>query len=256
MRVLLAIQYRGTAYCGWQRQKNGLSVQEVLMRAWRALTDEDVVFHGSGRTDAGVHALCQCAHFETRSAIPVDKIPYAFNTKLPPDVRVWWATEVSDTFHARFDVVRKTYVYRMYWGPHADAFLYDTHCHLVRRPDVEAMRQAASRMLGEHDFKAMQATGGHVKSTVRTIYSIDIGEQGNRIDVTVCGNGFLYNMVRIMVGTMVYAGWGWLTPDAVERALADGDRTALGKTLDACGLYLAKVEYKNVSLPIAIDIQT
>ena len=243
MRVLIGIQYKGTAYCGWQRQKNGLSVQEVLMRAWRALVGEDVTFHGSGRTDAGVHALCQCAHFDTATAIPVDKIPYAFNTKLPPDVRVQWAKEVPADFHARFDVVRKTYVYKMYWGEHADAFLYDTHCHLAHRPDIAKMREAALVMLGEHDFKAMQATGGHVKSTVRTLSRIDIAEEGNRITVEVEGNGFLYNMVRILVGTLVYAGWGWLTPETIADAIERKDRTGLGKTLEACGLYLAKVEY-------------
>ncbi len=214
------------------------------MTAWRKLFQEDVVFHGSGRTDAGVHALCQCAHFDTVSAIPADKIPYAFNTKLPEDVRVLWAKEVPHDFHARFDVRRKTYVYKLYYGDVASAFLYQTHCHVVRRPDVALMRDAARVMLGEHDFKAMQATGGHVKSTVRTIYSIDVAEQGNEIEVRVCGNGFLYNMVRIMVGTLVYAGWGWLTPDAIAKAIADKDRTGLGKTLDACGLYLAQVDYQ------------
>ena len=243
MRILIGIQYKGTAYCGWQRQKNGLSVQEVLMRAWRALAAEDVVFHGSGRTDAGVHALMQCAHFDTVSRIPLDKIPYAFNTKLPPDVRVQWARAVPEDFHARFDVVRKTYIYKLYYGEHADAFLYETHCHVVHRPDVDKMIEASKVMLGEHDFKAMQATGGHVKSTVRTIYAIDIEEQGNVMTFTVTGNGFLYNMVRILVGTLVYAGWGWLTPEAIADAMALGDRTGLGKTLDACGLYLAKVEY-------------
>ena len=213
------------------------------MRAWRALTAEDVTFHGSGRTDAGVHALEQCAHFDTDSNIPLDKMPFAFNTKLPEDVRVLWAKEVPPSFHARFDVVRKTYVYRLYWGEHADAFLYQTHCHVVRRPDLAKMRAAAEVMLGEHDFKAMQATGGHVKSTVRTIYSIDIQESGNEITFTVTGNGFLYNMVRILVGTLVYAGWDWLTPRQIEAAIEAKNRTGLGKTLEACGLYLAKVEY-------------
>ena len=241
--MLIGIQYKGTAYCGWQRQKNGLSVQEVLMRAWRALTHEDVTFHGSGRTDAGVHAMEQCAHFDTASPIPMDKIPLAFNTKLPPDVRVLWAKEVAPTFNARFDVVRKTYVYKLYWGDLADAFLYETHCHIVRRPDLEKMREAARVIEGEHDFKAMQATGGHVKSTVRTVYAIGIEEKGNEITFTVKGNGFLYNMVRIMVGTLVYAGWGWLSPEEIRAAIEAKDRKGLGKTLDACGLYLAKVEY-------------
>lgn len=243
MRILLGIAYKGTAYCGWQRQKNGLSVQEVLMRAWHTIADEAVTFHGSGRTDAGVHALCQCAHFDTACAIPADKIPFAFNTKLPQDVRVLWAKQVPDTFHARFDVVRKTYVYKLYYGPHADPFLYETQAHVVERPDVDKMRRAAGLLLGEHDFRAMQATGGHVKSTVRTLYHIDIAEQGNQITFTVCGNGFLYNMVRILVGTLVYVGWGRLSDQAMQTALLQKDRKGLGKTMDACGLYLAQVEY-------------
>jgi tRNA pseudouridine38-40 synthase len=242
-RILIGIQYKGTAYCGWQRQTNGLSVQAVLMRAWRTLVGEDVTFHGSGRTDAGVHAMEQCAHFDTEARIPVDKIPYAFNTRLPEDVRVMWAREVPASFHARFDVKRKTYVYKLYWGEHADAFLYQTHCYVGRRPDLAKMIEASKVMLGEHDFKAMQATGGFVKDTHRTIYSIDIAEQGNVITVTVCGNGFLYNMVRILVGTLVYAGWDRLTADAIRAAIESRDRTGLGITLDACGLYLAKVEY-------------
>lgn len=249
MRILLGIQYKGTAYCGWQRQTNGMSVQQVLMSAWQSLAHETVTFHGSGRTDAGVHALCQCAHFDTQSAIPADKIPYAFNTKLPPDVRVLWAMPVADDFHARFDVVRKTYVYKLYWGPHADAFRYQTHAHVVARPDLAAMQTAANVMLGEHDFRAMQATGGHVKTTVRTVYDIEILESGNEITFRVTGNGFLYNMVRIMVGTLVYAGWGWLSAEAIATAIAAGDRTGLGKTMDACGLYLAEVRYDKVQLP-------
>ena len=249
MRVLLGIAYKGTAYCGWQRQKNGTSIQQVLMQAWHALTGEDVVFHGSGRTDSGVHALCQCAHYDTSARIPCDKIPYAFNTKLPPDVRVLWAVEVAPTFHARYDVWRKTYIYRLYWGDHASPFLYQTHAHVVTRPDVDAMRAAAALLVGEHDFRAMQATGGHVKTTVRTIYSIDITQQDNIITFAVCGNGFLYNMVRILVGTLVYVGWGWLDADTMVRALELGDRTALGKTMDACGLNLAQVQYEGLTLP-------
>ncbi|MBQ9145241.1 MAG: tRNA pseudouridine(38-40) synthase TruA [Clostridia bacterium] len=243
MRYLVGIQYKGSAYCGWQRQKNGLSVQAVVIEAWRALTGETIVLHGSGRTDAGVHALCQCAHFDTQSALPVDKIPLAMNTKLPVDVRILWAREVAEDFHARFSVKAKTYRYRLYWGAHADAFAYDLAHHVVKRPNVELMKKAAEVLVGEHDFKAMQATGGHVKSTVRTIYSIDIQEEGNQISITVRGNGFLYNMVRILAGTLLYAGWEWLTAEDIAKAIEEKDRTALGKTLPAEGLYLVSVEY-------------
>ena len=243
MRILMGVSYKGTAYCGWQRQTNALSVQEVLASTWQKVTGEKVTLHGSGRTDAGVHAICQPVHLDTDTSIPLDKLPFALNVKLPPDIRVLWAKEVSPTFHARFDVVRKTYVYKLYWGPHADPFLTDTYCHVVARPDVDKMKQAAQVLLGEHDFKAMQATGGHVKSTVRTLYRIDVKEDANRIEIEVEGNGFLYNMVRILAGTLVYAGWGWLTPEEIARALEAKDRTGLGKTLPPEGLYLKEVVY-------------
>ena len=243
MRVLLTIEYKGTAYCGWQRQKNALSVQEVLASAYFTLTGEKVTMHGSGRTDAGVHALGQCVHFDTNACIPPERLPFALNPHLPADIKVKAAREVPADFNARFDVVRKTYVYKFYVSPHESPLRFDTHCHLVTPPNLERMRACAKKIEGTHDFRCFQATGGHVKSTVRTVYSVDIQNIGDEYAVTVCGNGFLYNMVRIIAGTLYWCGIGKIEPEAVDRAFETGDRKLLGKTLEAKGLYLAKVEY-------------
>lgn len=213
------------------------------MKAWKTLTGEDIVLHGSGRTDAGVHALGQCAHFDTLCTIPLSSIPLAWNTRLPSDVRILWAKEVDADFHARFDVKRKTYTYKLYWGETANVFLSDTAYHVVKKPDVNAMRDASKLLVGEHDFKAMQATGGHVVSTVRALYDIEITEVDHTLSITVTGNGFLYNMVRILAGTLLYVGWGWLSKEDMMRGIESKNRTMLGKTLPAHGLYLSKVEY-------------
>ena len=243
MRVLLTVEYKGTAYCGWQRQKNALSVQEVLAKAYFDLTGEKVTMHGSGRTDAGVHALAQRVHFDTLAAIPPDRIPFALNPLLPCDVKVTEARQVPEDFNARFDVKRKTYIYKFYVSPHESPLLYDYAAHLVTPPDMEKMKECADRIVGEHDFKPFQATGGHVKSTVRTVYSIDIEQKGKEYSIKVEGNGFLYNMVRIIAGTIYWCGIGKIPPSNVDEAFRTGDRKLLGKTLEAKGLYLAKVEY-------------
>lgn len=243
MRVLITVEYKGTAYCGWQRQKNALSVQEVLANAYFKLTGEKVTMHGSGRTDAGVHALGQKVHFDTSSAIPAERLPFAINPLLPQDIKVKDAKEVSKDFNARFDVKRKTYVYKFYVSPTESPMLYDFQCHLVTVPDMTLMQECAKRIVGTHDFLPFQATGGHVKSTVRTVYSIDIDKTDDQYSITVCGNGFLYNMVRIIAGTIYWCGIGKITPDDVDKAFETKDRKLLGKTLEAKGLYLAKVEY-------------
>ena len=243
MRVLLTIEYKGTAYCGWQRQKNALSVQEVLADAYFRLTGEKTTMHGSGRTDAGVHAIAQRVHFDTSSSIPPERLPFALNPLLPCDIKVKDAREVPSDFNARFDVVRKTYIYKFYVSPHESPLLYDYQCHLVAIPDMNKMKECAAIIVGTHDFRPFQATGGHVKSTIRTIYSLDITNDGNEYVLTVTGNGFLYNMVRIIAGTVYYCGIGKISPDDVDKAFETGDRKLLGKTLEAKGLYLADVEY-------------
>ena len=243
MRVLLRVEYKGCGYCGWQRQKNGLSVQEVLANAVREVTGRASVMHGSGRTDARVHAMGQAVHFDTDTKIPLDKLPIAINAHLPADIRVLSAVQVQDGFNARFDAVSKTYLYKLYCSPVSSPLREGLYAYVPKRPDVAQMRLAAQAIVGEHDFKCFQAAGGHVKTTVRTIYSFDIREEGDEISFEVTGNGFLYNMVRIMVGTLYYVGIGKLRPEDIPAIIASGDRTRAGKTMPPEGLYLKRVVY-------------
>ena len=243
MRVLLRIEYKGTDYCGWQRQKNGLSVQEVLANAVRETTGEASVMHGSGRTDAGVHAMGQAVHFDTHTNIPLDKLPIAINAHLPDSIRVLSAREVNPTFNARFDALSKTYLYKVYCAPVSSPLREGLFAFVHKRPDITKMRRAAEHILGEHDFKVFQAAGGHVKTTVRTITSLEIAESGDEITFEVTGNGFLYNMVRIMVGTLYYVGIGKIDAEEIPEILLSGDRKRAGKTMPPEGLYLKEVKY-------------
>ena len=243
MRVLLRVEYKGTDYCGWQRQKNGLSVQAVLANAVRETTGESSVMHGSGRTDAGVHAMGQAVHFDTHTNIPIDKLPIAINAHLPDSIRVLSACEVDPTFNARFDALSKTYVYKVYCAAVSSPLREGLFAFVHKRPDIEKMRRAANYILGEHDFKVFQASGGHVKTTVRTISALEIREDGDEITFEVTGNGFLYNMVRIMVGTLYYVGIGKIDAEKIPEILASGKRDCAGKTMPAEGLYLKEVVY-------------
>jgi tRNA pseudouridine38-40 synthase len=243
MRILITVEYLGTAYCGWQRQRNGISVQEVLSDALTRLAGERIAVHGSGRTDAGVHAASQAAHFDINTKIPVEKIPFAVNSLLPSDISVKSARRVEDTFNARFDAVAKTYVYKMYKGAHKSPLRAPTYCHIPYEVDVGKMREAAKEIIGTHDFKCFQATGGHVKDTVRTIHSLIIDEKDDEIWIEIRGSGFLYNMVRIIAGTLLYVGIGKLTASDVKSAIEHRDRTQAGKTLESKGLCLKSVEY-------------
>lgn len=243
MRILLTVQYKGTDFAGWQTQPGLRTVQETLQKAIEELTGEKVTLHASGRTDSGVHAIAQAVHFDSNSKIPVEKLPFALNVRLPDDVKVLSAKQVSDSFNARFDVKKKTYIYKFYCSPHEYPLISDGYAHLPIAPDLDKMRKVADVIEGEHDFKCFQASGGHVKTTVRTVYSIDIRQNGELYEIAVTGNGFLYNMVRIIAGTCYYAGIGKLTSGDVIKAFETKDRTLVGKTLEAKGLYLAKVEY-------------
>ncbi len=243
MRILITVEYLGTAYCGWQRQRNGISVQQVLSDALTRLAGERISVHGSGRTDAGVHALAHAAHFDIDTKIPVEKLPYAVNALLPSDITVKSAIKVEDNFNARFNAVAKTYIYKMYKGAHKSPLREPTYCHILYDVDIGKMREAAKEIVGTHDFRCFQATGGHVKDTVRTIHSLIVEEKDDEIWIEIRGNGFLYNMVRIIAGTLLYVGIGKLTPSAVKVAIESRDRTQAGKTLEAKGLCLKSVEY-------------
>ena len=242
-RIHLIVEYDGTAYAGWQRQANAMTVQEKLERAILKLTGEELCVSGASRTDAGVHALGQSAHFDTESRIPADKFSFALNTMLPPDIRVTRSEEVPPEFHARFSTKGKRYRYLFHAAPHAGALTRNTHAHVIYPLDVERMQAEAQDLVGTHDFAAFAASGSVVKDTVRTIYRAEVTSEGSEIRLIVEGSGFLYNMVRIIAGTVIGVGSGKLEPGAFRRAIASGDRLDLGITAPAHGLTLMEVFY-------------
>ena len=242
-RIHLIVEYDGTNYAGWQRQSNAMTVQEKLEIAIRKLTGETVNVSGASRTDAGVHALGQSAHFDTESRIPADKFSFALNTMLPPDIRVTRSEEADSEFHSRFSGKGKRYRYLIHAAPHASALGRLTRAHVIYPLDVEKMRAEASDLVGTHDFAAFAASGSVVKDTVRTIWRAEIAQNGPEIELTVEGSGFLYNMVRIIAGTLIGVGSGKLEPGAFKRAIASGSRLDLGITAPAQGLTLMEVFY-------------
>ena len=256
MRYRAVISYDGTDYVGWQRQLNGISVQEKMEIALTKIFGTPTQCTASGRTDSGVHADGQVIHFDAETSIPVDKIPYAVNTELPDDISMLYCEVVDDDFNARFSAKRKTYKYSLYSSPHRLPTLNRNHTHIISPLNIEDMKKGAEYIVGEHDFKCFEASGSVVKSTVRTIYSLDIktteieSVKGGafapvKVEITVTGNGFLYNMVRIIAGTLVYVGMGKLTPEEVEGIILSKDRTKAGKTLPPEGLTLVSVEYND-----------
>ena len=250
MRYKAVISYFGQNYVGWQRQLNGVSVQECLEKALEETFNSPTACTASGRTDAGVHAEGQVVHFDAETSIPVEKIPFAVNTALPRDISMLSCEETTDDFNARFSAKRKTYRYKLYVSRHRLPMLENTYAHIVVPLDVEKMKEAAKLIEGTHDFKCFQASGSVVKTSVRTVYSLQVesiippasGAEAE-IFITVCGNGFLYNMVRIIAGTLVYVGIDKLSIEDVGDILNGRDRTLAGKTLPPEGLHLISVEY-------------
>ncbi len=241
-RIRLIIQYDGTGYVGWQTQPNGIAVQQVVERELEKLTGTRSALHASGRTDSGVHALAQVAHFDTDSRIPPDKFCYALNVGLPRDIRVLYSDR-AEGFHSRFDVVKKHYRYTVNNGPHAGAFNRNTALHYHYPLDMETMQRAADVLIGQHDFAAFKSTGTDLESTVRTIYSANWSREGSILRFDISGSGFMYNMVRIIVGTMLEIGSGRREGSAMERALLSCSRSEGGATAPAHGLMLYRVEY-------------
>ncbi|MGN0794413.1 MAG: tRNA pseudouridine(38-40) synthase TruA [Aristaeellaceae bacterium] len=242
-RILLTVEYDGTNYAGWQRQINGLAVQQVLEEALQRATREPIVVTGASRTDAGVHALGQAVHFDTGSRIPPEKYPFVLNTMLPRDIRVHSGREVPAEFHARFMTSGKRYTYRIINSRHASALRRNTHVHVPVPLDITRMRQAAPQLLGTHDFAAYQASGGTAKTTVRTIRHVQLDQLGDEIILTIEGDAFLYNMVRIIAGTLIEIGQGKRTTDAFSEAFHTLDRLSLGVTAPPHGLELTRVYY-------------
>lgn len=243
MRIKLTVSYDGTEYCGWQVQPNGITVQQKIEEAVFVATGEKVRVTGSGRTDAGVHAERQVAHFDTDCTIPPEKIYKALNPHLPQDIRVLSSELAGDGFHACNSAKRKTYCYSFYLSELENP-LKDRYAVNVFGVDVERMKECAKIFIGEHDFKGFCASGSGAKTSVRTIYSIDVLQDGCDLTVTVTGNGFLYNMVRIMVGALICVGRGELKKSDIENMLNIGERPSIIRTLPAKGLCLKGVEYK------------
>lgn len=244
MKIKLTVSYDGTLYCGWQKQKNGISVQEVVENAIKDLTGEKVSVAGSGRTDAGVHAAGQVACFDTLSNIPPEKFYKALNVFLPPDIKAIKSECAAGDFHPVKAAKRKTYEYTLYESDVSLPLLERYAVRIDKGLNLNAVRAAVEIIEGTHDFKSFSATGGNVKTTVRTVYSINVVKNENVIKISVCGNGFLYNMVRIIVGTLVKVGQGKMTAQDVSLMLETGSRKKGGTTFPAKGLCLKKVEYK------------
>ena len=242
-RVRLTVAYDGTNYHGWQIQKNGITIESELNRCLSALLQEQIRVIGASRTDAGVHALGNIAVFDTHARMPAEKISYALNQRLPEDIRIQHSEEVAADWHPRYAASRKTYEYRVYRGefpmPVKRLYSYFTYHDL----NVEAMRDAAVYLTGEHDFNSFCQTGAQVETTVRTIYTLEVEEQGADLVIRVCGNGFLYNMVRILAGTLLEVGEGKRKPEDMERILQACDRAAAGPTAPAQGLTLIRYEF-------------
>ena len=242
-RIRLILAYDGTNYVGWQTQPNGVSVQETVEKALSEVTKAPVMLHGSGRTDSGVHAAAQVAHFDTEARMAADKFAIAANMHLPSDIRVLWSEECSPDFHARFSAKKKQYRYTVRVGTHADVFSRLTALQLHHVPDLAAMQRAAMDAVGTHDFRAFMSTGTRMENTVRTIEQSEWTQNGPFLVYMVTGNGFLYNMVRILVGTMLEIGFGLRAEDSIRVALETQNRSDAGPTAPAHGLLLARVCY-------------
>lgn len=243
-RVMLVVAYEGTNYCGWQLQANGVTIEGILNQTLTELLGEPIVVTGASRTDAGVHSCGNVAVFDTDTRIPPEKISYALNQKLPDDIVVQHSCEVASDFHPRHCNSRKTYEYRIL-NRRFPLPMFRRDTYFYHYPlDEKKMGEAASYLVGKHDFKSFCSPSTTAKTTVRTIYSLKVDRNGDLITIRVTGNGFLYNMVRIIAGTLIEAGSGAKKPDAVTDMLAACNRSAAGPTAPAHGLTMIGIEYE------------
>ena len=241
--IALRLMYVGTAYHGWQVQKNAVTVAETLEKALATVVGHPVKCAGAGRTDAGVHAETYVANFRTTSRIPCDRLPLAVNTRLPDDIVVVKATEVPDEFNAIGSCLKKEYTYRFYNSHIRNAFYVDRAWFYPKHLDEGIMQRAASHFVGTHDFAAVRSVGTETRTTVRTVHYFDIERKGQIIDWRVCADCFLYNMVRAMVGTCIYAAEGKLAPQDIPDILSSRNRTLAGPTAPPDGLYMTNLWY-------------
>ena len=241
--IALFLKYDGTAYHGWQIQKNARTVEETIELAAARVVGHPVHLTGCGRTDAGVHARVYVANFRTESHIPIDRLPYALNTHLPQDILIYDAREVHDGFNAIGSCVRKEYTYQIYNSRMRDPFYVNRAWFYPKHLDERIMRRAAEQFVGTHDFAAVRSVGTDVKSTVRTVHHFEVERQGELIFCRICANGFLYNMARAMTGTVFYAAEGKIDPEEIGAILKSGNRTAAGPTVPPGGLFMTQLWY-------------
>lgn len=242
--IALKLKYMGTNYHGWQVQKTQTSVAETLEHALASVVGHPVKCTGAGRTDAGVHALCYVANFHTDSQIPLDKLPLAANTRLPRDIVVCKATEVPEGFNAINSCIKKEYTYRIFNSRIRDPFYVNRVWFYPKALDEAVMADAAARFVGTHDFRAVRSVGTETRTTVRTVHYCTVARTGELVELKVCADGFLYNMVRAIVGTCVYAAEGKLSPGDIPAILASGNRTLAGPTAPPDGLYMSNLWYE------------
>ena len=242
--IKLTIEYDGKDFNGWQKQPNKLNIQGEIEKAIKQITGEEVDLTASGRTDAGVHALGQVANFKTNSELPIEKFPIALNANLKKSIVIKSAEEVEERFHSRLTCKQKTYRYVINNSKYGTAIYRNLETHIPIKLDIQKMQQAVKYFEGEHDFKAFKASGTSSKSSVRTIYKAEVIDAGNeRIYIELTGNGFLYNMVRIIAGTLVDVGLEKIEPEDIKEIIKSQKRENAGKTLPPQGLYLVRVEY-------------
>ena len=251
--IALFLTYVGTAYHGWQVQKNNITVGETLEKACARVVGHRVHVTGCGRTDAGVHALRYVANFRTESTIPVDRIPYALNTHLPQDIVITDAREMPDSFNAIGSCVKKEYTYLIYNSRIRDPFYVNRAWFYPKHLDETIMQAAADQFVGTHDFAAVRSVGTEVKSTVRTVYYYTVERENELIRLKVCANGFLYNMARAMAGTLVWAAEGKIRPEELGAILERGDRTAAGPTVPPGGLYMTQLWYETPEVSFHVE---
>ena len=241
--IKLIIEYDGKGFNGWQKQPDRLNIQGEIEKAIEEITGEKVDLTASGRTDAGVHSLGQTANFKTDSKIPTEKFAKAINSRLKKSIVIKSAEEVDEKFHSRYSVKSKTYRYIINNSENGTAIYRGLEYHVPMKLDYEKMNEAIKYFIGEHDFKAFKASGTSSKSSVRKILDGSVRKEGERVIIEVTGTGFLYNMVRIISGTLLDVGLGKIKPEDIPSIVESKDRTKAGKTLPAHGLYLLQVNY-------------
>lgn len=241
--IALRLRYDGSRFHGWQVQKKDITVAQTMEEAIEKAFGQPVKVTGCGRTDAGVHALRYCANFRADTSIPIDKVPLAVNSRLPADIAVVSACDAPSEFNAISSCVKKEYVYKILNSRIRDPFLADRVCFWPQQLDMDLISRAASAFIGTHDFRAVRSVGTETRTTVRTVFSCHAEKSGDIISIAVCADGFLYNMCRAMVGTMVYAAYGKLLPEDIPALLEKGDRRLTGPTMPPQGLYLNRVWY-------------